>query len=73
MGCGYFMTGGVSEWRYKNGIDGEPVVSLRLTLYNASTGRAVWSATGSAGNWGNDTLGRTAQALIEEMVKKGKS
>ena len=69
-GSHYFMVGGVSEWRYKNGIDSEPVVSLRLSLYRTKKGKLVWSATGSDGNWGNDSLGYTAQCLMNEMMEK---
>lgn len=69
-GSRYFMLGGVSEWRYKNGIDSEPVVSLRLSLYKTKKGKLVWSATGSDGNWGNDSLGYTAQCLMNEMMQK---
>ena len=69
-GSRYFMLGGVSEWRYKNGIDSEPVVSLRLSLYKTKKGKLVWSATGSDGNWGNDSLGYTAQCLMNEMMDK---
>ncbi|NPA28623.1 MAG: hypothetical protein GXO33_00350 [Epsilonproteobacteria bacterium] len=68
-GAGYFMTGGISEWRYKNGIDAEPAVSVRLTLYDARSGRVVWSATGSDSDWGNATIAVTAQNLMKEMLE----
>ncbi len=66
----YFMMGGVTEWRYKNGIDSEPVVSVRLSLYRTKKGKLIWSATGSDGNWGNDSLSYTAQCLMTEMIEK---
>ncbi len=69
-GARYFMTGGVSEWRYKNGIDAEPAVSLRLTLYKTKNAKPVWSATGSDSDWGNATLGTTAQNLMKEMLER---
>jgi len=64
----YFMYGGVSEWRYKTGIDGEPAVSLQLTLYKTKKAKKVWSATGANSDWGNGSIGETAQDLIEEMM-----
>ena len=69
-GSSYFLLGGVSEWRYKAGIDGEPAVSLRLALYESATGRMIWSATGSKSEWGNASLGTLAQQLLEEMIQE---
>ncbi|MDH4944734.1 hypothetical protein [Sulfurimonas sp. C5] len=66
----YFLYGGVSEWRYKTGIDGEPAVSIQLSLYNTKTQELVWSATGSDSDWGNGSIGTTAQDLLMEMVEK---
>ena len=67
-GSKYFLYGGVSEWRYKTGIDGEPAVSLQLTLYKTKNAKIVWSATASDSDWGNASIGTTAQDLIEEMM-----
>jgi len=64
----YFLYGGVSEWRYKTGIDGDPAVSLQLTLYATKTLKIMWSSTGSISNWGNDSLGTSAQELINNMI-----
>jgi len=65
----YYMTGAVSEWRYKTGIDGEPAVSLRLALYNTKTNELVWSGVGADNSWGNASIGTTAQSLIENMLQ----
>lgn len=65
----YFMYGGVSEWRYKTGIDGEPAVSLQTSLYKTKNGNLVWSATGSDSDWGNASIGTTAQDLLNEMMQ----
>ncbi|MBD3823498.1 MAG: hypothetical protein IE916_03190 [Epsilonproteobacteria bacterium] len=67
-GAAYFVMGGVSEWRYKTGIDGEPAVSLQITIYDASNGEVLWSATGSDSDWGNESIGTTAHNLIELLV-----
>jgi len=67
-GSKYFMYGGVSEWRYKTGIDGEPAVSLQLSLYKAKNSKLVWSATGSDSDWGNASIGTTAQDLLSDML-----
>jgi hypothetical protein len=67
-GSKFFMYGGVSEWRYKTGIDGEPAVSLQLSLYKTKNKKLVWSSTGSDSDWGNASIGTTAQDLIDEMI-----
>ena len=69
-GSTYFLIGGVSEWRYKTGIDGEPAVSLQLTLYTTKNPHVIWSATGANNDWGNASIGSTAQILIETMMEK---
>ena len=66
----YLLYGGVSEWRYKTGIDGEPAVSLQLSLYKTKNKKLVWSATGSDSDWGNGSLGTTAQSLILDMMEE---
>jgi len=67
-GVDYLLSGGVSEWRYKTGIDGEPAVSLHLKLVNVRTGDTVWSALGSDSSWGNASVGTVAQTLISTML-----
>jgi len=66
----YFLIGGVSEWRYKTGIDGEPAVSIKLSLYKTQNSKLVWSATGADSDWGTGSIGTTAQELIEKMTSK---
>jgi|FLOH01.1.fsa_nt_gi polysaccharide biosynthesis protein PelC len=65
----YFIVGGVSEWRYKTGIDGEPAVSLQLSMYNTQSGELEWSATGADSDWGTGSIGTTAQKLIQNMME----
>ena len=67
-GSKYFIYGGVSEWRYKTGIDGEPAVSLQVSLYKTENLEVVWSATGSDSDWGNASIGTTAQDLLHKMM-----
>ncbi len=65
----YVMDGGVSEWRYKTGIDGEPAVSLQLTLHDCQSKKILWSATASSNDYWRASIGTTAQAVIEKMFK----
>ena len=64
----YFLIGGVSEWRYKTGIDGEPAVSLQCSMYETNTSKLIWSATGADSDWGVGSIGTTAQDLLETMM-----
>ena len=69
----YIFVGGISEWRYKTGIDGEPAISLQFKLIDVRTKRVVWSAMGSDSSWGNASIGTVAQELIESMfLSQGK-
>jgi len=67
-GAKYMLIGGVSEWRYKTGIDGEPAVSLQISMYKTKGGKLEWSATGADSDWGNGSIGTTAQNLIQTMM-----
>ncbi len=67
-GSRYFTYGGVSEWRYKTGIDGEPAVSIVCSIYETKNSNLVWSATGSDNDWGNGSLGQLAQELLDQML-----
>ena len=64
----YYMYGGVSEWRYKTGIDGEPAVSLVCAIYKTEDASLLWSATGADSDWGNASIGVVAQNLLEDML-----
>lgn len=64
------MYGGVSEWRYKTGIDGEPAVSIQLGFYKTKNAKLKWNAAGSDSDWGNASIGTTAQDLLEEMLRQ---
>ncbi len=65
---GYIFVGGVSEWRYKTGIDGEPAVSLQLRIIDIKTSTVVWSAVASDSSWGNASIGTLSQDLISSML-----
>lgn len=67
-GARYALTGSVQEWRYKVGLDGEPVVGLTLNLVDLSSAAVVWSATGSRSGWSRSSLAGVGQALIKEML-----
>jgi TolB-like protein len=64
------LTGGVSEWRYKVGIDSEPAVSVSLKMVDVNSHSTIWSATGSKSSWRYSSIGETAHKLFNEMISK---
>ena len=64
----FVLTGAVEEWRYKAGVDGEPVVGVTFELIDVSTGKVVWSATGSRTGWSRSGLSSIATALIGDVL-----
>ncbi len=64
----YVMVGAVNEWVYKVGLDGEPVVSVALQLYDVKNGRLIWSSVGSKFGTSRMGLSVTGQLLLREML-----
>lgn len=67
-GSDYLMHGGVSEWRYKTGIDAEAAISLQCALVDVKTSGVVWSSVGSDSGWASSSIGETAQNLLKSML-----
>ncbi|MBP6018118.1 MAG: penicillin-binding protein activator LpoB [Burkholderiaceae bacterium] len=67
-GANYALTGSVQEWRYKVGIDGEPVVGLTFNLIDLNSGAVVWSATGSRSGWSRSSAAGVGQTLIRQLL-----
>lgn len=65
----YILNGGVSEWRYKTGIDGEPAISLNCKFIDTNSTEIIWSVTASSNDWGNASIGTTAQSMIILMFE----
>lgn len=64
----YVLTGAVEEWRYKVGVDGEPVAGVTLELIDVASGQVVWSATGSKSGWTRSSLASVASSLIGSLL-----
>lgn len=71
-GYTYGVGGSVEEWRYRNGIDGEPAVGVTVQVVELASGKVVWSASGSRSGWGREVLSGTAQQLLSSMIGKMK-
>jgi len=68
-GSDYLLNGGVSEWRYKTGIDGEPAVSVQCKMIDVNSAKVKWSATASSNDWGNASIGTTAQEMLAQIFE----
>ncbi|MFC0575401.1 penicillin-binding protein activator LpoB [Paraburkholderia solisilvae] len=64
----YVLTGAVEEWRYKAGVDGEPVAGVTFELIDVASGQVVWSATGSRNGWSRSSLANVASSLIGKLL-----
>jgi polysaccharide biosynthesis protein PelC len=64
----YALTGTVTEWRYKVGVDGEPAVGLTFDVVDVASGKVVWSAAGSRTGWSRDALSGVAQKLEKQLL-----
>jgi polysaccharide biosynthesis protein PelC len=69
QGLRYGLSGAVSEWRYKIGIDGEPAVGISLQVIDLQTGAVVWSASGAKTGWSREALSAVAQQLLQQLLR----
>jgi len=69
----YAVTGTVNEWRYKVGLDGEPVAGVTLQILELPEQRTLWSATGSKSGWSRDAVSAVAQQVIHQLLETVKT
>ena len=67
-GVRYAMTGTVNEWRYKVGLDGEPVVGITLQVLELPGGKVVWSGTGARSGWSRESVSAVAQQIMDKLL-----
>lgn len=65
----YAVAGTVNEWRYKVGLDGEPVVGITLQVYALPEGKLVWSGTGAKSGWSRGAVSAVAQQVIDRLLE----
>jgi len=70
LGADYFITGEVQEWRYKIGIDGEPVVSYSIKIIDLNNKESIFSGIGAKSAWGHKSIGIVAQEIADELLPK---
>lgn len=68
QGLRYGITGVVTEWRYKSGLDAEPAVGITLQIIDVVSAQVVWSASSARSGWGRESLSGNAQKVLRELV-----
>ncbi len=67
-GAKYVVSGSVTEWGYKVGLDGEPVVGISIQLIELSSKRIIWTAVGSVSGGNRVAVTTMAQKLLNSML-----
>lgn len=68
-GVRYALTGTVTEWRYKVGLDGEPVAGVTLQVLDLQDGSVLWSGSGSKSGWSRDAVSAVAQQVMDALIR----
>lgn len=69
-GAQYAITGSVNEWRYKVGLDGEPVANVVLKVINLKNNHVVWSSVGSKIGGSRSGLSNIGQELLNDLLSR---
>ena len=64
----YLLTGKVTEWRYKAGIDAEPVVGLIVEIIDTKDGKVLYSSSASNNASYGDSLANNAQDILDKIL-----
>ncbi len=67
-GVRYVLLGTVTEWRYKVGLDGEPVVGMTLQLVDLKDDRVLWSGSAGKSGWSRDAVSAVAQQVLAALI-----
>lgn len=80
LGVDAVLFGSVSEFRYKKGLDEDPVVGLNLRLLDVASNRILWaeSASASGSPWtGTTSLNlltqKVASTMVRDMLEQGQT
>jgi TolB-like protein len=63
-GARYIVYGSVNEFRYKTGLDGEPAVSITVSVYDVKENKVVKNVAVSGSGWVHESLGTLTQKLL---------
>lgn len=64
----YAVVGTVTEWRYKVGLDGEPVAGMTLQLVDLTNDKVMWSGSSAKSGWSREAVSAVAQQVLEKLI-----
>ncbi len=64
----YAVQGSVTEWRYKVGLDGEPVAGFTLQLVDLQSDKVVWTGSSGKSGWSREAVSAVAQQVLEKLI-----
>lgn len=65
----YAIAGTVNEWRYKVGLDGEPVAGFTLQVIELPGEKVVWSGVAGKSGWSRDAVSAVAQQVLDSLIE----
>ncbi|QOX80178.1 penicillin-binding protein activator LpoB [Trichlorobacter lovleyi] len=65
----YALQGTITEWRYKVGLDGEPVAGMTLQLVDLRDDKVLWSGSSGKSGWSREAVSAVAQQVLENLIK----
>lgn len=66
----YWITGTITEWQYKAGLDGEPAVGLSLQIIDTQSNQVIWTASGARTGWGREGIAAAMNTLVDELLSE---
>lgn len=73
QGIRYALAGAVDEWRYKVGVDGEPVVGFTLQIIDLESGTTLWRGGAGKSGWSREALSSLARQLMRDLLQSALS
>jgi len=70
QGYRYLVSGDVTEWRYKTGLDADPSIGLSIRITDVKQGKVIYQRSGAKVGWGYSNLSKTAQNLLKKLLNE---
>ena len=70
QGYRYLVSGDVTEWRYKTGLDADPSIGLSIRIIDVQQNKVIYQRSGAKVGWGYSNLSKTAQSLLEKLLNE---
>ncbi len=65
----YIISGTVNEYGYKAGLEGKPVISISLYIYDTESNKLVYSGSISATGWSYESVSTLLQRVVDEVIR----